>query len=76
MVAGEHPQTVLPLVINDVVHMADSASREGVGNVPMSTSIGGCVDMNFVMVQVIEIFSPEYVVARSGGQMQWTCAAK
>src|SRR5579863_4045272 len=76
MVAGEHPETVLPLVINDVVHMTNIAFRECVGNIPMSTSIGRCVDMNFVTLRVVEIFSPEYVVAWSGSQMQGTGAAK
>src|SRR5580693_557990 len=76
MVAGEHPETVLPLVINNVVHMTDIAFRECVGNIPMSASIGRCVDMNFVTLRVVEIFSPEYVVAWSGSQMQGACAAK
>src|SRR5580692_4062196 len=76
MVAREHPETVLPLVINNVVHMTDIAFRECVGNVPMTASIGGGVDVNFVVLWVVEIFSPEYVVAWSGSQMQGTCAAK
>src|ERR1700674_528970 len=76
MVAGEHPETVFPFVVDDVVHVADGAFRECVSHIPMSASIVGCVNVNFVTLRIVEVLSPEDVVTGSDGKVQGTGAAK
>src|SRR5208283_1314546 len=48
IVAGQDPETVFPGVVDDVVHMADRAFWEGVGDAPGRAGVGRCVDVNFL----------------------------
>src|SRR5579863_4198847 len=56
--------------------MANLALREGVGHIPMRTSIGGSVNVDFVPARVVEIFSPKDMAARCSAKVQGTSAAK
>src|SRR5208282_156879 len=70
MVAGEHPKAIFPFIVNDVVDMPDGTFGEGVGRLPMSASVGGYVNVNFVTLRVVEIFSPENVVIWRSGKVK------
>src|SRR5450755_2624174 len=76
MIAGQNPEAVFPFVVDDVVYVADRASGECVSHVPMSATISRCVDVDFVTLRIVEVFSPENIVAGYGSKMQGTGATK
>src|SRR5580698_3618275 len=76
MVAGQHPEAILPFVVNNVVNVTNGAFAECVSHIPMSASISGCINVNFIAARIVEVFSPENMVAWGGGKVQGAGAAK
>src|SRR4029079_7447175 len=70
VVPGKHPQTIRPLIEDDVVHMTYRTARKGVRNVPGGPTVGRGVDVDFVASRIIEVFTPEDMVVRRSGNVQ------
>lgn len=75
VVAGENPEAISPLVVSNVVNVADRAFRKCVGDLPGRAMVGRSVDMHFVAMRVVEIFSPIKLAVWSRGDVQRACAA-
>src|SRR6266702_4279296 len=76
VVSGQHPKTIFPGIMNDVVDVPYGALREGIGNIPGLTRVGGRVYVNFIARRIVEVFSPKNRAARNRGDVQRTCPAK
>ena len=74
-VARQHPETVLPRIVNDVVDVTDGSPVERVHYVPRGSSVEGTVDVNFVARSIVEILSPKYRTSRGGSHMQRASSA-
>ena len=69
-VASEKPKAITPGIVNDVVHVADCAFGEWVGDAPGCARILRAVDVDFVALGVVEIFPPKRGAARSCGDIE------
>src|SRR2546427_1200775 len=76
IVPSQNPEALLPLVIHDVMHVSDGTFWERVGDVPRGSMIVGGIDVDFVAIGVVKVFSPEDLAIRSGSDVQGACAAK
>ena len=76
IVPGEHPETVGPLVVDDVVNMSHRAARKGVGDVPRGPAIGGGVNVHLVTLRIVEVLAPENMIVRRRGKVQRTRPAQ
>lgn len=74
-VASEKPKAITPGIVNDVVHVADCAFGECVGDAPGCARILRAVDVDFVALGVVEIFPSKRGAARSCGDMKRTSTA-
>ena len=75
VVAGQNPETVAPGIVNDVMDMANGASRKRVGHGPGCASVGRRVDVDFFSGGVVEVLSPINPAAGNGGDVQRAGAA-
>ncbi len=48
VIAGQHPETIFPGIVDDVVDVANGALGEGVGDAPGGAGVGGGVDVDFI----------------------------
>src|SRR6266550_7439847 len=64
IVASKNPQTVFPMVVDDVVYVAHGASGKRVGRLPGSSFILRRIDVDFIPLVVGEVFAEKYAAAR------------
>ncbi len=76
VIASQRSQkTLSPLVMHDVVYVADRALWESVGDIPRRAIVKGSIDVNFLAGSIVEIFSPENGSAGNCRDVQGTRAA-
>src|SRR5438552_4855255 len=71
VIASENPKTIVPFVIDDVVHMPNRAFRKSVRDLPFIAAVHGHINMGFITASVVEIFSPERAAIGSAGDRKW-----
>src|SRR5437879_12271614 len=56
VVSGEHPEAVLPLIVDNIVNVTDCAAWKRLGNFPCCSFVVWRVAVDFVPLGIVEIF--------------------
>ena len=75
VIARQDPQTIPPLVVNNVVNMPNGTPGECIDHAPGRPSIGRRVDMNFIACRIIKVLPPVNHSARNSSDVQGTSTA-